>query len=143
MWGGQSATDMTVADWPFSAMNEWQHEWCYMKIHVLLSSNMNGVYFFLWVRCLYNEQNNTCLLWDKEFLFLCSTQYLTGSPMCIPYMIDWSYFLMIFFPQVFVKKLHYCISNCCHVPRQNCLNSTLFIIFMKQYRERICHRDLI
>ena len=39
-----------------------------MKIHVLLSSNMNGVDLFLLVRHLYNKQKNTCLLWDVEFL---------------------------------------------------------------------------
>ena len=31
------------------------------------------------VRCLYNKQNNTWLLGDREFLFSCSICYLAGS----------------------------------------------------------------
>ena len=37
--------------------------------------NSTEVSLFLLVRCLYNKQNNTWLLGDRKFLFLCSTQY--------------------------------------------------------------------
>jgi len=30
--------------------------------------------------CLYNKQNITCPVMDTNFIFLCSTQYLTHSP---------------------------------------------------------------
>jgi len=45
--------------------------------NALSFSNVNQVVVFLLERCVYNEQNNTWLFGDTEFLFLCCTQYLT------------------------------------------------------------------
>ena len=45
----------------------------------LLVANKIVFLFQIFLRCLYNKQNNTWLFVDMEFLFSCSTRYLTRS----------------------------------------------------------------
>ena len=126
VWDGQSVTDMSVA--LFNAMIKWQHEWCYMKIHVLLSSNMNGVDFFLFVKYyMFTVRNFSSRVQLKISLV---------HPCVFPIiMIDWSYFCYDI--NFFLKsrpKNHIIVS----VKLPQCSN-----ILWNRNRERICHGNLI
>ena len=71
VWDSQSAADASLA--LFSSMNKWQGVLflkCELSKLLHVSNRLSSLHY---------KQNNTRLLGDMEFLFSCSTQYLTSE----------------------------------------------------------------